>query len=334
MPVPSLIFDCDYLNSFPEECIEEDSDEYDELWNPNPAHINVMSRARHWCFTLNNYDDDAVARLRREAANVDYMLFGREVGETGTPHLQGFVSFAGRRRLTQIIAQLGQAHFTVARRVPESIVYCKKDGDFEEFGQAPVAGGTRNDLEDFKTAVKTGELDMKNLRETHSDVFARYTRFCLAYVNDNMPTKEVPVHPLREWQQLLNADLNLVADDRKITFLVDYVGNTGKSWFAHYYDQLHENVQVMLPGKKADMAYALDTRIRVLFVDCPRSKQGEFIQYDFLEDCKNGYIFSTKYESRVKSLGKLHVVVSMNEEPDMTKLSPDRYDIRYITNDD
>lgn len=158
-------------------------------------------------------------------------------------------------------------------------------------------------------------------------MYAKYTRFCLEYIQDHYPAKELPKHPLREWQQRLNEDLNRVPDDRTITFLVDLMGNSGKTWFAHYYASLHDNVQVMLPARKMDMAYALDSTIRVLFVDAPRSKQGEYIQYDFLEDVKNGYVFSTKYESRLKTLGKVHVVVSMNEMPDLTKLSSDRYNI-------
>lgn len=75
------------------------------------------------------------------------------------------------------------------------------------------------------------------------------------------------------------------------------------------------------------MAYALDLSTTVLFVDAPRSKQGEYIQYDFLEEAKNGYVFSPKYESRMKILPKMHVCVFMNERPDMHKLSQDRYHI-------
>ncbi len=51
------------------------------------------------------------------------------------------------------------------------------------------------------------------------------------------------------------------------------------------------------------------------------------MNYDFLESVKDGMVFSTKYESVVKTLGKVHVVVLMNEMPDMSKLSDDRYQI-------
>ncbi len=75
------------------------------------------------------------------------------------------------------------------------------------------------------------------------------------------------------------------------------------------------------------MSHALLTDIRVLILDCPRSKQGDFIQYDFLEDVKNGRVFSGKYESGMKYLPACHVVVMMNEDPDYTKLSSDRFEV-------
>lgn len=110
--------------------------------------------------------------------------------------------------------------------------------------------------------------------------------------------------------------------------MVDSTGGTGKSWFCDYYAKTHrEETQILTPGKYADMALALDPAIKVLFLDCPRSKQGDFIQYDFLENVKNGRIFSGKYESGMKYLNPLHVVVMMNEYPDMEKLSEDRYNV-------
>jgi hypothetical protein len=288
-------------------------------------------RAVNWCFTLNNYTDDEVAHLEGLSDNdeVVYLLAGREVGDSGTPHLQGFVKFSSRVSLARAKEILGtnRVNLTTTRNVNASINYCKKDGDFFEVGAFAGGAGSRTDLDEFKEAVKGGMLSLKEIRETHSEVYAKYTRFCLEYVRDHYPQKEIEAHPLRQWQQDLNAKLNLEPDDRTVMFVVDHTGNQGKTWFAHYYASLHDRVQVLQPGPKKDMAYCLDPNIRVLFMDAPRSKQGEFIQYDFLEDCKNGYVFCQKYESHVKQLGMVHVVVMMNEDPDMTKLSMDRYDI-------
>mgnify|MGYP000694381367 CR=1 FL=1 len=291
----------------------------------------AQSRAKSWAFTLNNYTAEDIERLKALGPDVDYLIAGKEVGENGTPHLQGYVAFRARKRFTQAKALIGDsAHLEVARNPNAAIEYCKKDGDIFEVGTPSGGAGSRSDIDAFKDDVKAGNLDLPTIREIHSECYAKYTRFCLEYIQDHLPKKVIELHPLHPWQEELNASLNREADDRTIQFIVDLTGNNGKSWFAHYYASNHEKVQVLQPGRKVDMAYALDPTVRVLFVDAPRSKQGEFLQYDFLEQVKDGYVFSSKYESRVKTLSKCHVVVMMNEEPDMLKLSADRYEITRI----
>lgn len=334
------VCDCPlYTSSFDfEETLSEteSSESFSDIvegYPSNPPSRNMVNlpRAKHWCFTLNNYTPDDLLRLDSLGEKIEYLVIGKEIGENGTPHLQGFVSFPERLRRTQCVETIGQAHFTVARNVANSVKYCKKDGDFVEYGVLQSGSGRRSDLVLFKEAVLGGTLSLKQLREDFSETMAKYPRFCVEYVNDHLPERPLEAYPLMPWQQLLYSDLTKPPDSRTITFVVDFKGNMGKSWFCHYYRSLHDNAQVILPGKKADMTYVLDTSIRVLFIDAPRSKQGEFIQYDFLEDVKNGYVFSTKYESRAKTLSAVHVVVMMNERPDETKLSRDRYDIRQIS---
>jgi hypothetical protein len=233
-----------------------------------------------------------------------------------------------------VIAIIGQAHCSVTRYLLQSIQYCKKDGDVTEWGEVPNTGTKdekRSDLEDFKASVKEGVSSLVILRELHSNVCALYPRFVTDYINDHKEKIRVPAHPLREWQANLNQILLHVPDTREIIFVVDEIGDKGKSWFARYYCDVHENAQIIVPGKKADMAYTINEENRVFFLDCPRSKQGDFIQYDFLEELKNGYVFSGKYESRNKVMNIPHVVVLMNEQPERGKLSEDRYKIINLT---
>jgi hypothetical protein len=295
----------------------------------------VMSLAKNWVFTLNNYTEADLARIGEcisPNSRVRYVLYGKEIGTNGTPHLQGFIEFSRRVRLLQVKGVVGNtAHVEVCRNVTAAIAYCKKDGDITEYGEHGSGQGGRSDLEEFKDAVKGGMLSLVEIREHHADVYARCPRFCIEYVHDHYPLVAMEDHPLRPWQLALSEKLSHPANRRTVIFIVDEIGNTGKSWFAHWYARTSGKVcQVMLPGKKADMAFALKPGLQVLFMDAPRSKQGEFIQYDFLEDLKNGYVFSTKYESRVKTYEPMHVVVCMNEQPDRSKLSADRFDLTNI----
>lgn len=300
---------------------------------PPPTLNGPISRGKNWCFTLNNYTDDDYDKLTAmvETKQCSYIIFGREIGDSGTPHLQGFIAFNKRVYLTDLKKRISStAHFELARMIPESIEYCKKDGDIFEDGIVPVGQGKRSDIEDFKIDVKAGLLKFKEIREKHSTVYAKYKGFVMEYVVDNTPEVNIPSFILHDWQKDLWEKLEQPPDSRTIIFIVDHTGNNGKTWFAHFYSQKHPDCQIMCPGKRADMAYILRTDIRVLILDAPRSKQGEFIQYDFLEDVKNGYVFSSKYESSIKRFKPVHLVVLMNEPPDITKLSVDRFDITYL----
>lgn len=48
-----------------------------------------MSKCRAFVFTINNYTDEVVEALHSYECR--YLVYGKEVGESGTPHLQGYV---------------------------------------------------------------------------------------------------------------------------------------------------------------------------------------------------------------------------------------------------
>lgn len=287
---------------------------------------------KNWCFTLNNYSNDDINRLNRlieTDTRVNYIIYGKEIAESGTPHLQGFLQLKKGGRLLQAKTIIGSnPHIEPSRNLNASVQYCKKEGDWVEFGGLGGGSGKRNDLEEFKNAVKNGVLSMKDLREAHADVCAKYPRFAMEYVRDHYPSVTIPEHPLRDWQSNLVTLLEEPPDRRTVIFVVDIVGNSGKSWFADWYQQkIGDTCQILTPGRRADMSYMLQPNLKVLFLDAPRAKNGDYIQYDFLEDLKNGRVFSPKYESIMKTYEPMHIVVFMNEEPDRTKLSADRFKV-------
>lgn len=283
-----------------------------------------MSMSRRWCFTLNNFVPDNEDTLK--AIPHVYLVYGKETGESGTPHLQGFIIFKSNKRLAGL-TKIIQAHWSIARTDSVSCSnYCKKDGEFHESGELPSNGGKRSDLESFKDAIKEGTFDRAMLLEEHSDVIAKYPRFVSEYTRLHLPSPTIECHPFCDWQARLNSILKLAPDDRSVVFVVDPVGNQGKSWFAKYFCSLHPSAVYMRPGKHADMAFALPDQLRVLFLDCTR-KQVEYMPYTFMEELKDGLVMCSKYESCIKKYAAVHVVCLMNQMPDTTALSADRYNI-------
>ena len=99
-----------------------------------------MSKVRNYVFTLNNptIDDEFEAYNFAEESSVRYIVVGKEVGESGTPHLQGYIVFVNPRARPDFFG--GRAHWEAAKGTPlEASEYCKKDGDFFESGDLPVS---------------------------------------------------------------------------------------------------------------------------------------------------------------------------------------------------
>jgi len=96
-------------------------------------------RARAWCFTVNNDTFEDLSLLLD--ADFQYLIIGCEVGEQGTPHLQGYIYFTNARSQNSVKKILPRAHLLVAKGSPNSNYdYCSKDGSFYEFGDKPLQG--------------------------------------------------------------------------------------------------------------------------------------------------------------------------------------------------
>ena len=97
-----------------------------------------MSRHRNWCFTLNNWIEDEFEKIKKWIIKYcKYGIIGREIGEQGTPHLQGYFQRNNPGSLSGLKTQVSpRAHFEIARGTPsQNYEYCtKEDGTPWEHG--------------------------------------------------------------------------------------------------------------------------------------------------------------------------------------------------------
>jgi len=108
----------------------------------------MSNAAKNWCFTINNYTEDELELMSdlstRIPNEISYLIIGKETGENGTPHFQGYIQMVKKLRLGQIRNLLGgRAHCEIM--APNSTpwaasTYCKKEGDFQEWGQLQNRG--------------------------------------------------------------------------------------------------------------------------------------------------------------------------------------------------
>lgn len=146
---------------------------------------NKEERSRNYCFTINNYTREQINAFTE--IDCKYIIYGKEVGEGGTRHLQGFISFPNARSIQGIKSTrkgneicriaLDKAHLEeTCGTIKDAINYCKKgeqskdewkqlkekgpnwgkNADVYERGNPP-SQGKREDLERVYKECKEGK---------------------------------------------------------------------------------------------------------------------------------------------------------------------------------
>lgn len=86
-----------------------------------------------------------IDKLVETHKDFDYVCYGKEVGENGTPHLQGYIELCRAVTFPKVKAAMGgRVHLEPRRGTQaQAIEYCMKDGKFFEFGEKKQS--TKND---------------------------------------------------------------------------------------------------------------------------------------------------------------------------------------------
>lgn len=143
-------------------------------------------QTKYWVFTLNNptaEEEGEIEQFLDEGSKATYVVLGRERGENGTPHLQGYIELANRARLAGVkkLPGLSRAHWEPRRGTgEEASTYCKKDGDFYEKGTLAGGRGTRNDLAMVRERIESGATELEVADEFFGD-WCRYRGSFEAY---------------------------------------------------------------------------------------------------------------------------------------------------------
>ena len=98
---------------------------------------------------------------------------------------------------------------------------------------------------------------------------------------------------------------------RKVYHYVDPIGGAGKTTFARWLSLELPDVLLLRPGKGSDVAYLFKPSVVVIF-DIPRST-GEAICWSTIEQIKDGFVISTKYQSCLKRFPPPHLVIFSND---------------------
>lgn len=160
----------------------------------------MSGQFRNMCFTVNNYEDvekhEAIFTLWPA---VSYWVFGEEVGDSGTPHLQGYCEFKYPTKFSTVKKKLPTAH--IEERIgtaKDASNYCKKGEQSKtEWKQWKDGGphfglnakvheggeisnqGKRNDLSPAVEMIREGKR-MRTVAQECPETFVRFHKGLIA----------------------------------------------------------------------------------------------------------------------------------------------------------
>lgn len=114
-------------------------------------------------------------------------------------------------------------------------------------------------------------------------------------------------------------------DNRTINWFYDLVGNKGKTMLCKYL-YVHFGACVVGNGALKDIAHSISINPTLVVFNITRSNE-DHINYGAIEACKDGLLFSPKYESHMKVFNSPHIFVFSNFRPKEHMMSLDRWNI-------
>lgn len=137
----------------------------------------------------------------------------------------------------------------------------------------------------------------------------------------------------KDWQIEVLEKIKEIPDDRTIHWYHG-TGGIGKTTFCKYLVEKHG--AIIVSGKGADVRNAVLTYLNdkgcypelVLF-PIPRSYNTDYLSYEALENIKDMFFYSGKYEGGQVCGPCPHLFIFSNEYPETEKISKDRWMIRY-----
>lgn len=159
---------------------------------------STPAKIRNACFTLNNYTDTDIDNLRTLGVECKYLIAAREVGASGTPHLQGYLELETQMRFNALKDKIPRAHLEARKgTAKQADDYCRKgEQSHEEWAAEGTAGpnygvnvdiavvlgalgtqkpGRRTDLLEVVESVLEG-ANLRQLAENHPEQYIKFNK--------------------------------------------------------------------------------------------------------------------------------------------------------------
>ncbi len=248
-----------------------------------------ISPSKHWCFTLNNYTTEDINFIS-SCSSIKRYVFQEEVGELGTPHLQGYLEFSTKKRPFSVFKST-LYHWEKCRNKNKSIAYCQKE-----------------DTRVGKIFTKNIKI-IKPIKCLKYDELYPWQREIVEVINS--PIDDRAIH----WYWEEQGNIGKSAMVRYLCIKHDAILVSGKSADIKYQIKQYKD--------------KWNTGPEIIIYDIPRTAEN-YVNYGALEEVKNGLFASTKYESDMIIINPPHFLCFANFEPDYLSVSEDRWRIHNL----
>lgn len=246
------------------------------------------SPAKNWTLRWSNYPSnwkDIIVPEFQSHGCLGYCIGEEICPTTGTPHLQGHAEFKNKLRWSV-----------------------------------------------FKTIPKGVEWQARRGNRQSNDEYCSKEGKAIAWGTCKVTKKYTVDITLYEWQiKIVKEILDVEPDDRTIWNVWEPDGCAGKTTFQKWIFLNYQNV-VVLSGKASDMKNGIiayeelkGELPKIVLINIPRCQDTDHISWQGIEEIKDMFFFSPKYQSGMICGPNPHMIIFSNEELPRYKLSDDRW---------
>lgn len=256
-----------------------------------------ISPSKHWRFTFNNYTEDDIKQLIDDSSNSSNIyVFQEEIApKTGTPHLQGHMSFSEKIRPKTSFSTKISWHKST--KVKQSIAYASDPAKRKPNGRIWNKG--------IKIKKPLRLITEEQLYYWEKDIVS----FCQEEADDRT------IHWY--WHEL--GDMGKTSFAKYLVSKHDAIVLGGKAHdIRHGLCDYYKNHNETYPD--------------IVILNFTRTLEG-YISWTGIENCKDALFYSGKFEGGMVCANSPHVICFANFKPktDDSNISKERWHIHHIT---
>lgn len=258
--------------------------------NTNSSGLFDKKEYRSLFFTWNNYNKEDIETLItyfESRRHLEY-VFQEEIGEKGTPHLQGCFKSKSAIKFHVLKNKFPKIHWEKTINWNSAVDYCTKEE-------------SRNGEIYKNIIIKRKIVDPLNNKKLHD-----WQQKIIDFLNDDADERSIHWYydPIGCKGKTTLAKHLCIKYPNNIL----YVG--GKA------NDIKYAITQFTDNPRNDL--------KLVIFDFSRTIEN-YVSYQAIEEVKNGIFFNNKYEAKMVVFNSPHVVVFSNFEPDTSTLSADRW---------